>query len=381
MLDTKKFRTRQEFVRTPQPKGRDYIIGLDIGYSATKVFHENGHFVFPSYVKSISSMVNIASPKDIFYRDQEGLFILGSNAQEMVQSQDTNETDAELYGRNRYSDRRFKIICNAAIALATHQKNDERPIMIQTGLPSAYMARDSRLLTKALSSHDTFELKIGDGPWTTYCLDINEQQIHIMDQPAGALYSCLIKNDGYYVLGAKAILESNVLVMDVGFGTFDFYGFKSRQLVCRESIDDIGMKNVLKETASIIRNEYGEDIRVPALQKNLEVGMFTCCDDENLITTDIPIAPILERANEKIMKDALTKAKRITNSFRDYKYIIIDGGTGEAWYSYISDMLKGMKTVTIMPSNINDNLPFIYSNARGYYMFALNLKPRSMTQD
>ena len=42
-MNTRNFRTRQEFKNMTNPKGKDYIIGLDVGYSSTKVFYENGY--------------------------------------------------------------------------------------------------------------------------------------------------------------------------------------------------------------------------------------------------------------------------------------------------------------------------------------------------
>lgn len=149
MVDTKRFRTRQEMKMEAHPKGRDYIIGLDVGYSATKVFYENGYFVFPSYVKEVGGVMDIASDKDIFYRDEDGrIYLVGYNAQEMMQSDDTNDTDGELFSRKRYKDKRFQIICHTAIALATQSKKDGRKVVIQTGLPSSYVKGDTAALKR-----------------------------------------------------------------------------------------------------------------------------------------------------------------------------------------------------------------------------------------
>ena len=67
----------------------------------------------------------------------------------------------------------------------------------------------------------------------------------------------------------------------------------------------------------------------------------------------------------------MEKAKAVTNAFRDYRYLIVSGGTGEAWFEKVKEYLSGMKTLTILPGNANDALPFLYSNVRGYYMSML----------
>ena len=50
-------------------------------------------------------------------------------------------------------------------------------------------------------------------------------------------------------------------------------------------------------------------------------------------------------------------------------FILVTGGTGEAWLDKIRDYFSGLKTVRVMTGNENDHLPMIYSNARGYYMY------------
>jgi plasmid segregation protein ParM len=376
-METKRFRTRQENKALNNPKGKDYIIGLDIGYSGTKVFFENGYFCFPSYAKRLDkSMMNVANDKDILYRDDDTgeLYMVGYNAQDMMESTDTNDTDGELYSRKRYSDKRFRIICNTALGMATLMKKDQRKIVVQTGLPTSYVSGDSPAIKKVLSTPARFSLKIGGSGWVSCAPEVKAEDVHVMAQPSGALYSVLIRNDGSYVQNAKQLLCSNILVLDVGFGTFDFFGIKNRAISCKESTDEIGMRAVLSRTTKKIMDEMNEDIRVAAIQKNLETGTVDCINEETMSSEEKPFGALLESASKEVMREAMEKAKSVTNAFRGYQYIIIDGGTGEAWYDDICKWLSGMKTIKIIPCNFNDHLPFIYSNARGYYMYRLNQK-------
>lgn len=375
-IQTKKFRTRQEIARTAtNPKGKKYIIGLDAGYSAMKGFHENGHFCYPSYARRLSGELIYPSEEDILYRDLDTgeLFILGYSAQNMAGSAETNDTDGELFSRKRYRNRKFRILCQAAIALAIQDKKDNRELVIQTGLPSSYEEADAPAMKKTLSQAARFELKIGTGKWRRFEFQVPEDHIYVMPQPAGSLYSVLIKPDGTYVPDAKKYLTNNLLVLDIGFGTFDFYGIKNRAVECKESIDEIGMKQVLKETSSLILEQMNEDIRVNALQKNLTSGYVTCLDEETMKEEERPLAPILETANDKVFHEAMDRAKSVTSFFRDYHYLIVTGGTGEAWYEMIREYLSGMRSLTILPGNINDHDPLVYSNVRGYYMYRYTL--------
>lgn len=368
-IDLKKIRTRQEFKKMTNPKGKDYIIAVDVGYSSTKVFHETGCFVFPSYAKEIDfESLQMVSPDDIFYRDDETgeIYLVGFNAQNMSDDEDTNDTDGELYARNRYTDKRFQIICDTALGLALEGKHDGRRTIVQTGLPTAYMKQDQRLIRKAFTKNRCFSLKKGSEEWRSYHPEISE--VHIMAQPMGALYSVMARNDGTYTKDSAMMLKHNVLVMDIGFGTGDFYGIKDRIVECKDSINDIGMHEVLAKASEKLLEREGLEIRVPQLQKSLERGYAESFDAENLTSDRISIQPYVDEAFNEVMVKAFEKAKSTTKSFRGYRFLIVGGGTGEAWFDYISKRLEGMKTLSIMKSNVNDGLPLLYSNARGYYM-------------
>lgn len=375
-MNTKEFRTKQEVEHRNHPVGKDYIIGLDAGYSSMKVFHEKGYFCFPSYAKRLDgSMLSVTSAMDILYKDLETgeLYMLGYTAQDMIASTDTNDTDGELFSRKRYGNKKFKILCNAAIGIACMNKNDDREIVIQTGLPSSYVEGDTMQITKALCNPAKFSLKIGSSDWKTFNIEIKEKNVYVMPQPAGSLYSVMIQNDGNYTPEAKKYLFSNVLVMDIGFGTFDFYGIKSRAIACKESIDELGMREVLKHTSKKILKEMNEDIRVQALQKNLERGTVTCINEEEMKTDEVPFDSLLEASNNEVFFEAMDRAKGVTNTFRDYNYLIIAGGTGGAWINKIKDYFSQMKSITILEGNMNDNLSYIYSNVRGYYLYRYTL--------
>lgn len=369
-MDTKKFRTRQEKGSLHLPKGKDYIIAVDMGYSGVKIFREDGYSCFPSYAKKLDKdMLNLPDSRDIFYRNEETkeVYLLGYNAQDMTDG--TNDTEGELYSRRRYSGERFRILCQAATGLALMDKTDDRKVSIQTGLPASYM-KDDRDLKKAFSNMPRFSLRIGtDKEWTTFEPQIKEDDIHVMEQPKGALYSTITYNNGTYTKDAMQMLKGSVLVIDAGFLTLDLYGIKDRRIECHESIDDIGMHQVFAKTVEKIEEEFSEEIRVPALQKNLVTGSVTCVNEETMGSEEKDFTALLEKANNEVFHDAKEKIRSITKAFRGYQYVIVDGGTGEAWYGKICDWLKGMKTISVLPSNLNDKLPFIYSNARGYYMY------------
>ena len=65
----------------------------------------------------------------------------------------------------------------------------------------------------------------------------------------------------------------------------------------------------------------------------------------------------------------------IYNPPMEFDYMAITGGTGAAWSSYIrnSEYFKDCDTVKIISGNQGDpTLPYIFSNVRGYYIYALS---------
>ena len=59
----------------------------------------------------------------------------------------------------------------------------------------------------------------------------------------------------------------------------------------------------------------------------------------------------------------------ILNDMRDMDYLVVTGGTGEAWWYMIKEEFKGLKSLTVLSGNENSDLPFTFSNVRGYYFY------------
>ena len=371
-MDTGLFRTRHEsFKRTTIPKGKEFIIGVDAGYSGTKVYHENGYLCFPSYVKRMGGeSLDIANEKDILYRDHETgeTYMIGYTAQEMIGTADTGDSDHEMFSRKRYGNRKFRILCNSAVGIALFTKHDNREISIVTGLPSDYVAADSPAMKRVFEKPARFSLKIGEGKWQDITYTIKPDHIKVIPQPAGTLYSVMVKEDGAYAPDARDILCSNTLILDIGFGTLDLYGLQSRNVVNTDSFDSCGMRAVLKKVSGMILKETGEDIRIQALQHVLETGCFTCVDEETMNWEDKPVSGYLKKASREVFLEAMEQVKAATGAFRDYRYLIVTGGTGEAWYPWIREYLSRARGLSVLSGNRNDGAAMLYSNVRGYYM-------------
>lgn len=378
MINTQEFCTRTAFIpRKNASTGNYWGVALDIGYSAVKGMSPNHVFCFPSYAKMFKGqMINIGepSPTDIQYRDENGVvWNVGASAQNMISSDDSNDNIYSLYGRNRYFSPMFLVLARVGLGMGLISNNFGDPtgktMVLQTGLPPAYLKSDVGYLKEVLSGHHKFSLRVGGGAWKDFDFELPEENIRVMAQPMGSFFSAALSNDATQLPSAKPLFNSNLLIFDAGFGTVDIYSIRNRQIESSQSFDDCGMKAVLQETTDMIHKEFKTEIHVHAMQKHLREGRVPKFDRRAMKTSYQDFAPLLEAASEKVCMEAVERIKQMYNYLLDYNYLLITGGTGAAWQDIIRDHFSGMETLQIITGSQNDTLSHVFSNVRGYYLY------------
>lgn len=380
-MNTKNFRTKTEYIeRNNGHIDGIWEIALDIGYSAVKLFSPNAVASFPFYARRISSELQYASQtpeSSIMFRDldTDEMWIVGEVAQNTMTTGDTSDSESSLYGRDRFDHPMFKVIAKTGLGIAMLENKFGKPgndkIVVQTGLPERYMS-DEADLSESLSGSHNFALKIGAKDWITFRFRISRDDIYVMSQPKGTLFSVCIDRNGKFHKDAAKYLSSSVLVFDPGFGTLDLFPILSGVVGKGETYSDLGMKRILQETSKLIEKNYDESIPVPAMQKYLEKGVVRhVINKKNFDSKEYPFDKLLSAANTKVCNEAIERMCGAINLV-DYNYLIITGGTGAAWLYNIRDRFKNFSTLTILNGNQNDDLSFIYSNVRGYYLYRFN---------
>ena len=353
------------------------VCAIDIGYSAVKCFTDNCRASFPSMAIPLKEIAfsGEANQTDILYRDEKGTWAVGSIAVKGMSIRDTNESEKTLYSRSRYDSELFKIIYRVGMGLCLMEEEGiaeggTRPSVLQTGLPPAYLKSDKRDIVRVLSGLHLFEIKVGNGPWREICFELPTEQVKVMAQPLGSLYSAAFDNNCRMVPDAKQYFTSSLLVLDPGFGTCDTYAVRNRTIDSSESFDNLGMRAVYKLLSDKIYQMYGEDIPVHAIPKVLLTGAVEVLDKTTIKTERYPIEDILSECSEEICRRAINKIQSTYDYLREYRYLLITGGTGEAWWENIRQHFAGMQGLTILKGNQNDaSLPQIFSNVRGYYLY------------
>ena len=373
-MDLKNFNTEQEIVACKYPVRTHWVIAIDIGFSSVKGLSPNKRFCFPSFVKKMENSLISVDKDDIYYRDADGTFLIGTKAQDLVKKDDTNDTDSS-FDRNRYYTKEFQVLARTAVAIGLMENEERRnhPVLkpfVQTGLPAAYLKEDAPKIKEAFCQPGTYEVKVGAGNWMKYENNLTMRDVSVMSQPAGTLSSLLFDDNGEEREGAKKFASGNILIADIGFGTFDPYGIVNRERVLEESINNLGMKRVLEVAAKHIMADYNTDIRIPQMRKYMKQGYFPYVDIKNMTRKKVQLEPYIEQACKEVAEMAAKKLYELAGYFQDYNILVLTGGTGAAWFQYFKEALSGFEDLEIIPGNEGNDIPIYYANARGYYMSA-----------
>ena len=395
-MDTKLFKTRTiiqsqtvngqraAIRKNPSRKPDQWVIGLDIGYSSVKGMSQNSLFTFPKFAKKLpKNAVTLAKPldTDILYRDCEtrDIYAVGEKAEKMLSIESASDNDPTLFGRNHYYSEIFKIVSRVGLGMAMQSNSFGSPVgkrlIVQTGLPSAYIFDDTKYIKEVFADHYNFDLKMGKDDWQHFEFDLTEKDIFVMQQPMGTLISLVCDRNGVQTLDSEALFKSKILVFDPGFKTGDTAYIKGGEINIADcqTFEELSMMEVLTRTANKIRSKYGVTVTIPAMQNYLETGEVKVFDRKNMRSYPVNFAELLEASSMEVCDMAISKLVEVYNYFSEVDYLTLSGGTGAAWYPYFKERLSGFETLNIIPCNRNDDISYIFSNVRGYYLYRINI--------
>ncbi len=384
-MDTREFKTRTIFEKNTMPvyKSPFNPIGLDIGYSGTKVMSETTVCCFPSYATCSDGMEGIelqgVSNDSILYMDENGKqWIVGEAAQNSILLTDTSSGSLSIYERSRWDDPMVLVIARVGIAAGMRDvtgKHLDKPLVVQTGLPPKYYKADKADLLRVFTGVHNYKVKFGNGPWESFQYYLDERNLLVLDQPMGTYYALSRKKDLQLSPEASILANNNVLVIDPGFGTLDIFPVRNGKFNRAESatLANLGMKRVFMETSNMIFDEYGTEIPVPAFQRYLESGVVPMKQGRTYVNAEFK--DMLEKASKKVCYEAIEKIYNDFNPTLNYRYIVLTGGTGAAWAEYFREheFFKDCTTTQIIAGNkTNPDLEYIFANSLGYYIVALS---------
>lgn len=355
-------------------------IGIDYGFSGIKCFSPNKVFCFPNCAVELDSTRAVIDIEDtdIILRDEKlGTWLIGERALVSMDPSAAMNYEAEMYGRNRYASPIFAAVLKAGIALALtpngvrHYTNET--IVVQTGLPPKFRREDTPLLRDAIAGEHSFEMRVGNSVFRRYHFNIAPENIYIIDQPMGSLISAITADDAIQGQADIEVLKSNTLVFDPGFKTLDIYDVSSGLYKGSSTFDNLGMYEVFTRTVRDL-NSMNASITVPEMQSAIRRGFVRTLDIKTLSGGKMDFSEILQKNSDAVCKDAIKKILSIYNYLRDYDYLVVTGGGGNAWFPMIAGYFSGMTGLSVISANRqNPSLSNTYSNVRGYYLFLIGM--------
>lgn len=386
VINTSNFKTKNCIIESMNPTVDGFWpLALDVGYSALKGISPNSMFVFPSYARNLGkNPVFFGSPleDEILYRDNEtgDIWRVGSCAQRAIDVRDTNDSQLELYGRERYFSKMFAVIVRTGLALGIKGNSLKRyngePIMIQTGLPPAFLEEDREHVIDAICGIHKFAIKTGkDRHYTDYMIEIPKKSIGVMSQPEGTLMNLVMDQQANSINDAKHYFQANILIFDAGFGTVDVFDLLHRTIQSKETFTGLGMREVLQRTCQKIKKNTGVIIRPSAMQNSLESGVVTVQKRNGLkiSSNEISIAEWLLESSKEVCDLAVEKIMNMYSGLFQYDYLVLTGGTSAAWEAYIKDYFAEVSGLSVIMGNANcPEIDLVFCNVRGYYVFLIN---------
>lgn len=283
-------------------------LGIDVGYSHTKVIGENIEFTFKSTIEEgsldIGNSIRVDfDGKTYTVGEQNGLYATEIN---------------KMHSLN------FKICLYTAIAKAMKNKTNEE-IQLVTGLPAQYYQAQKEDLIKELQGKKV-TITLNDEPKRFTITDVI-----VFPQSAGVL------------LLEPNKLKGDVCVIDIGGFTVDVSYFNNKKLRKLHTLE-LGMNVLANTLVQKIKAEYGVSYDVLKVDDILDTNEIV--KDGKPVNIEMLIDEVLE-AHTKLIENRLKGLQEYNLS----KHIFVGGG---------SLRLSKFLDIEIDPDTI-------YTNAKAYY--------------
>ena len=350
-------------------------IALDIGYGGVKVFSMNGMHSFPSLLFRVKKdTIFLDNETDIKYIDEDGnLWYIGDRARDSLETGSRQIDSDDFYSSKRLETDEFLILLRVAIYLGLCKEGFEfsskgKRIRIATGLPEEDVERDSRKLRKIIAGHHHFQISVGGREFTKVNFDIEDDDIEILSQPLGTIYSMAFDMKGN-IPREDLIVDKNVLVLDGGMYTFDTYLSNRADQGTSKTWEEFAMHEVHIKVRDIIKEKTGRFINEYDIEKYMMDERNPCTiryEGKQRYYFGDDYLETLKAMSERLVR----KLKRTYDDFNDVDVVIVTGGTGKAFYPFLERMIP-VDELMLAESNGSElgNFDAVFSNVVGFFKF------------
>lgn len=352
-------------------------IGLDVGFSSTKIFSIFGFHKFPSVVKKIpkNKLKDIKYPDNnyiIIKLNERNYYLVGDSVVNRTSDEITNEDT--LFTQNRLNSKENLILNRTGIALALMQDDfsfiENPSIRLCLGLPEKYVETHQQEYIDLLKGHHNFEIKIGNNDWKEIDFSIKEENIYVISQPFGTLLSLASDIKGK-IINESLLQSGRTLLYDGGFGTIDDFLIENGAIVNSNTDDSLAMKSVFEEIKEEINEQTNENIQVHKLNYYMKQK------DERFIwykgNQKFNIDPVVQKSVCNFAQDNIEILESRYRGFNNVDCIVMTGGTGKAFYPYFKMYIPKEIILAEVENSEDPNEDFdcVYANSVGFFKFVV----------
>jgi plasmid segregation protein ParM len=328
------------------------VEAIDIGYGVTKYtcgFDKSGEPNFASFPSLVPrAPANDISGYHFLARDTKRIesggvtWEIGPDCYQVANKNDVRPMHDDFINTEEY-----RVLLKGALAYIGKKEID----YLVLGLPVSNMDKEQSAREFAEGVH-----VINDE------LTVTVKNVLVVPQPLGALYNYAINSDNF-----ERLMQTNSLVLDAGYHTFDFLTTCGLQIkASRSGARPGGMYSILNAISNSIRTSEGVDFDdLNEIDIKLDLANYTPANSKRslfIYGNEIPLEEHV-RNTAPVIGENINFLRNKVQDTKDIAQIVIAGGPGVVFKNGITKAFPKNKLVIL-----NDG---IYSNCRGFLYWGL----------
>lgn len=327
------------------------VVGIDVGFGFTKAYNGKNSIIFKSLIgdattiqfRSLLGDDSSASNLHITL-DDKSYFIgsyaeLQSNIKEFTLDQDKLLEDF------------VKILAITAAGLCV---DTAAPINVVSGLPVAYLRRDSKKLKDMIKG--VHEITYHNDKGKDVTKQINIENVYVIPQPIGSIFNLIFDDQGK--IKDRGLATQKLGVVDIGFKTTDLSIFDHLQYIERgSSTMDTGISKCFSVIANKLRQESNINIELYRMYKFIESGLI------KIRGREYNISNLKKRIYNHSASAIASDLNRLWEDDWDIDSIILSGGGSVELAQYLGPNIDG----NVIP--ITKDVDPRFNNVQGYCKF------------
>ena len=314
-------------------------IGLDIGYSNTKIISGDRRASFPSVVGTPDKARFSLNGTDAIVLEEPDRALIGQ------------EAVAQSRFLRRREDRKFTQSAEWGMlflaALTEMTKATSANLVVVTGLPVAFYDDKARVQDRLLGNH---RVRREDRAAQSFQVE----DVRVIPQPFGALLNEALSTTGKIV--NTALATGNVGVVDVGGKTTNLLSVRNLSERTRETTSvSVGAWDIVRSLRGWLAKEYPDlELRDHDVARVVQDRCISYYGDE------IELGDVIDEILEPMAEQVIAEATQLWNGAAGLKAVLVAGGGALLLGEYVKRHFRHAVVV---------DEP-VFANALGFWKFA-----------